>query len=270
MIKYIKKHYPSLYRKYRSTSFYERSEARRHQRKEPKRLKRIKQWQDAFKRLFNGKLEVLHGPFKGLKYIDEATCSVFLPKIVGSYEEPIHPWIYEVIERNYSTLIDLGCAEGYFAVGLAAKCKNASVHAFDVDDNAGALITKLLKTNNLTDQVKVKINYELSEVEELIDDATFIMCDIEGAEYDLLDPEKIPSLKKCDIVLEVHDCMVPGITEKLVETFSETHKIEIVYDYKRDKSLYPEILKFEQSDIDLVLDERRPKAMSWMRLSHLT
>ena len=128
---------------------------------------------------------------------------------------------------------------------------------------------KLLKANNLEDRMKVQINYKLSEVEALIDDATFIMCDIEGAEYNLLDPKKIPSLIKCDIVLEVHDCILPGVTEKLIETFSKTHKIEIIYDYKRDKKLYSEILEFEQSDIDLVLDERRPNAMSWMRLTHL-
>ena len=90
MRKFFKKHYPSLYRKYVSTSFSEKQEVRRYKRKEPKRLKRIEKWQDAFKRLFNSELEVLHGPFKGLKYINEATCSVFLSKIVGSYEEPIH------------------------------------------------------------------------------------------------------------------------------------------------------------------------------------
>jgi hypothetical protein len=50
-----------------------------------------------------------------------ALCSTFIPKIIGSYECELHPAIEEIIVNNYAEVWDVGCAEGYYAVGSGFK-----------------------------------------------------------------------------------------------------------------------------------------------------
>ena len=57
-----------------------------------------------------------------------------------------------------------------------------------------------------------------------------VLCDIEGAEEELLDPDLAPALRKLDIIVESHECLRPGITQKLLSRFEATHTIELIED----------------------------------------
>ena len=61
------------------------------------------------------------GPFQGMRYIGRAFGSVYFPKLLGIYEREIYPYIDRVIPEGHDLLVDIGVAEGYFAVGLALK-----------------------------------------------------------------------------------------------------------------------------------------------------
>ena len=56
-----------------------------------------------------------------------------------------------------------------------------------------------------------------------------VLCDIEGAEQELLNPELAPALKVMDIIVESHECLIPGITQVLVDRFKETHQITLLF-----------------------------------------
>ena len=56
-----------------------------------------------------------------------------------------------------------------------------------------------------------------------------MLCDIEGAEQELLNPELAPALKVMDIIVESHECLIPGITQVLVDRFKETHQITLLF-----------------------------------------
>ena len=76
---------------------------------------------ELLKKLFANKV-VLTGIFKGLKYPElTAYGSALYPKLIGSYEKELCPTLARLLEKNYSEIIDTGCAEGYYAVGLALK-----------------------------------------------------------------------------------------------------------------------------------------------------
>ena len=98
---------------------------------------------------------VQHGPFAGMKYVDQAVCSCYAPKLVGCYEAELHDVLERAITGDYSTLIDVGCAEGYYAVGLACRLPNKKVYAFDLDPRARELCTEMAKLNGVGDQVIV-------------------------------------------------------------------------------------------------------------------
>jgi hypothetical protein len=67
--------------------------------------------------VFNNQYIVHYGPFQSMKYIEHANGNQLLPKILGSYEQPIQDWLWNAISKQYETIIDIGCAEGYYAVG---------------------------------------------------------------------------------------------------------------------------------------------------------
>src|SRR6478672_6897407 len=67
-------------------------------------------------------LVVQHGPFKGMKYPGvNSVGSALIPKLLGSYERELHPLIDSICAGQYDQVVDIGCAEGYYAVGLAMR-----------------------------------------------------------------------------------------------------------------------------------------------------
>jgi len=63
-------------------------------------------------------------------------------KILGCYEAEITPAVEEAISRNYRTMLDVGCAEGYYAVGLARGVPGSVVYA-GVDEKCRSLCARL-------------------------------------------------------------------------------------------------------------------------------
>jgi hypothetical protein len=86
---------------------------------------------------------VQEGPFAGMHYLDH-TRDPILPKLVGSYEAEIHSWICAAIKLEYRTLIDVGCAEEYFSVGMALAMPGARIYTFDLDPRQQAACQCLL------------------------------------------------------------------------------------------------------------------------------
>ena len=58
-------------------------------------------------------LTVANGPFKGMRYAAaQSVGSALLPKLLGSYESELHGALEEMFVRKYTTVVDIGCAEG--------------------------------------------------------------------------------------------------------------------------------------------------------------
>ena len=82
--------------------------------------------------------------------------------------------------------------------------------------------------NGVQDRVKVQGLYDGANFALLPEGKTLILCDIEGDEEELIDPEKYPALKKLDIIVEIHDLFRPKLSEQLIEKFKPTHEIVLV------------------------------------------
>ena len=64
-------------------------------------------------------LTVKNGPMAGLKYPSFSSFgSSIFPKLVGTYENELAPIINKLNATQYKLIIDIGCAEGYYAIGL--------------------------------------------------------------------------------------------------------------------------------------------------------
>lgn len=208
---------------------------------------------------FQGKATVRGGPFKGMKYIEISHGSQLLPKLLGSYEEPIHKWVENVIKKRYRVIVDIGCAEGYYAIGFALKIPEATVYAYDTNEEAIKMLETMAKMNQVDGRIKVGAFCDHKELNEICSINTLVFCDIEGDERELLDPIKVPNIINADLIIESHDFFRPGTTELLIGRFSKTHKISIVVDYSRDREKYISTLdnKPSDNDLDMIFDEIR-------------
>ena len=95
---------------------------------------------------------VLSGPFVGMDYVQQATGSALMPKLLGSYEAELHETLEKIAATEYAAIIDIGCAEGYYAIGLAMRLPNAQVYAFDIDPEARELCTAMARLNGVEER----------------------------------------------------------------------------------------------------------------------
>ncbi len=65
--------------------------------------------------------EVAGGPFASMQYVPDAFSVAITARLVGCYEAELHNTIEEVIARRPPLVVNVGCAEGYYAVGLARR-----------------------------------------------------------------------------------------------------------------------------------------------------
>lgn len=98
---------------------------------------------------------VAHGPFAGMLYPVAAAEGGRAPRLLGVYEASLHPVIETVIARPYAGVIDIGSAEGYYAVGLALRMPAALIHARDTNPAARDLCGQLARANGVEDRLQI-------------------------------------------------------------------------------------------------------------------
>jgi len=173
--------------------------------------------------------QVLAGPFAGMQLLDQTSWGDFVAKVLGTYEAELHPILFDLISSlRYDLVVNVGCAEGYYAVGLAIQMPPARVYAFDISEQAQKICALAAERNMVGDRLSVAglcntatLNAILKEGEKAL-----LVLDCEGSEIDLLRPDAVPYLKNSDILVECHDFLDPRITTTLVDRFKPTHTIQ--------------------------------------------
>jgi hypothetical protein len=209
---------------------------------------------------------VLSGPLKGLDFVEESSEGCHVPKLLGCYEQPLQPFIQSAIERNYDSVLNIGCAEGYYAVGLSLVMPITKMYAFDTDLNAQKNCLLLAEKNGVAARVIIGPRFDTSDFKDYDAKNTLIFCDIEGAELELLDPSIAPTLVGFDIIVESHECLVSGITQTLVSRFSKTHTITQIDDsgYRILKNLPKWFSNLNHLDQLLAMWEWRSGPTPWL------
>lgn len=195
-------------------------------------------------------LVVSGGPFAGLRYPD-ATATSLIPKLLGAYERELHGVIEQAIRAEPHQIVNVGAADGYYAVGLARRCPAAAVHAFEADPRARALLERVAAANGVMPRIEGMAG--IDALRRLADVRTLVVMDCEGCEGTLLDPEQVPLLRTARIVAELHDFAVPG--ETVTARFAATHDITLIPTGAQPPG--------RGSPLSLALSEYRPGPMRW-------
>jgi hypothetical protein len=219
--------------------------------------------------LFTNK-EVSHGPFQGMKYPSLSSVgSALYPKLMGCYEKELHGVIYSLLLKNYTEIIDIGCAEGYYAIGLGLKLVNAKVYAYDTDETARNLCYQMAKLNSIENRMVIKETCTAGELGKFkFSGKALIICDCEGYERYLFNEANIKNLTNCDLLIETHDFIDLNISENMVNLFNKTHNIQIVKsidDIEKAKTYaYEETNSLSLNEKITIYREWRPAIMEWL------
>ncbi len=212
-------------------------------------------------------LTVLRGPFAGLKYPGvKSYHSALIPKLLGCYETELHPLVEVICARGYDTIHNIGCAEGYYAAGLARRMPDARIIAYDTDEGARHACEEMAELNRVADRMTVKGGLNQEDLLRM-PDGCLIICDCEGFEATLLNQAVARHHRRSAFLIEIHDNVDPGISEMIRRAFEETHAIHQTTstDDLKKTSLYdfPELQGLSLRERRWLVSEHRPTLMDW-------
>ena len=207
---------------------------------------------------------VLNGPFKGMKYPKDTIFKRnLIPKLIGSYEDELHPWINLLIAEKYANIINVGSADGYYSVGFAIACPDANVTSFDTDPWARSATRQLAVANNVINSRMLSMCTPIWLAQNLSTNS-LIIVDCEGFEETLLDPSVAPSLFHADILVELHDHAAPDIESTIRRRFESTHEIRSVSWKQKASRDYSNLEFLSPSMADAALSEGRSAPQEWL------
>jgi hypothetical protein len=172
---------------------------------------------------------VRYGIFAGMNLKPtRGKANQYYSKLLGIYEKELLPVWHQVIGRSYDLILNVGAAEGYYAVGLALAHRNVKVVAFEASDASRTVLANLAAAND----ARVDI-YGFCDVPSLVRvlegvHRALIILDIEGFEYELLAACAIDQLRACDVLLETHEVFGVPVAQEIISRFSPTHDVQVI------------------------------------------
>jgi hypothetical protein len=211
---------------------------------------------------------VYSGPFAGMALPSTVAWldGDISPKLLGSYESELHALVSAAAGQPYQLLLNIGCAEGYYAIGFARLMPQTRIFAFDADENAQRICREAAMMNGVGNRVSIHGQCDAATLNAALaeEDRPFLWMDCEGAEMHLLSPAAVPRVSHCDFVVECHDMMDRSITATLQSRFAATHDLRIIEEGPRNPNAHPFLRTLGSLDRWLSICEFRPETMHWL------
>ena len=186
--------------------------------------------------------QIYAGPFAGLKIPDLVSGKLNIYEVLGVYESCIRPFIGDLINQKIKDIMIIGGNRGYYAAGFSYLLKPDNLYVYEMDEKFHPTIRSWVELNDLKDfEIYQKAEEEsMKNWDKKLD---LVLVDCEGAEFDLLDPEKFSWQKNVHMIVEIHYFYNSKITGAIVERYQKTHHIEMVYDDLSENQLIDNFLQ---------------------------
>ena len=204
------------------------------------------------------------GPFAGMEYLSVASEGALMPRLLGTYESELHPHLAAIAAEGVDCVIDVGCAEGYYAVGLARMMPDVTVYARDIDEQARLLCADLAARNGVSERVIVGGEFKPQDFQAFAGRRVLVMVDAEGAEVDILQPDLAPALAQMTIIVETHDVYRQDALATVRGRFEATHDIVKVNTGTKHLTGPPWLMDFNHLDQLLAVWEWRQRPTPWL------
>lgn len=221
-------------------------------------------------RVFNKTRErVASGPFRGIQFVRHHDFGTPVPKVLGTYEKELHPVIDSLSQERLDGVINVGAAEGLYAVGLALRVPSVPVVVFETLDEGRRSIERMARRNGVWDRLLVHGSCTSGSLAKFLDAERryLLIMDVEGEEVEILDPDIVARLGRSFLVVETHDFRVTNCTASIAERFVSSHDIRIIEAVERRCADFPLKLALPRATKRRLMNERRPMAagpMKWL------
>jgi hypothetical protein len=195
--------------------------------------------------------------------------------LLGTQEIELHDAVENIVSRGYKTIINIGAADGYYALGLARRLPQACVLAYEGNSSHHRYLDTSACANGVGERIFIRgfcRGDDLRAALATVRQPALVICDIEGGEMNLLDLESIAALRSVDLLVETHDQYVADCTETLTSRFAPTHAVQQFSGRPRVASDFPSATLplltriFPETAIEL-MNERREEPQQWLMLT---
>jgi hypothetical protein len=228
-----------------------------------KRARQAQRQRDEKVLLDHTPLMVLSGPFAGMNL--GGACSPIGPKVLGTHEMELWALIETIARSPVQHIVNVGAADGFYAVGLLRHLPAARATAFEMLTSHHAHIDTLARANGVRDRLAIRGICDSSTLSSTLnrDERTIVIMDVEGAERDLLDVARAPGLRHAEILVEVHDFVDPQISALIRQRYEATHRITVYRSRPRALADLPSVRGVEHTMLIRLANEGRPALMEW-------
>ena len=215
---------------------------------------------------------VEHGPFAGMKLIafSHISSAPLALKLFGLYEREVVDFL--VSQKGMDTLINLGAGDGYFSVGLLRSGTVDRALSFEIDRKGREAIAQNAAQNGVADKVQIfgaadgSLLHSL-QAEGVVPASTIFLCDIEGAEFAVVDDALAEFLADATFVIEIHDFLFAdgaARLEALKTRLGRHHDVEMVKAGPADWRGIAELEALHDNARALVTSDGRKKLGLWL------
>lgn len=216
--------------------------------------------------------EVQRGPFAGIRMDrhNSASKGQLGLKIFGLYESVV----VEAIEQfgPFTDFINIGACDGYFTLGLLKSGLAKRSICFETVKSRQKAIRRYAENNDLGDRVVVlgtaneQIGRQIAEHEFKPHDS-LVICDIEGAEFDLLTENFLHQLEGSTMIIELHDRIREEpieLREKLISRLPEGYEHKILAWRPPNLDGITDFAELSDNDRALATSEGRKTQGEWL------
>lgn len=214
-------------------------------------------------------LTVKGGLFSGMKYASlESVGSEIFPKLAGTYEDELFPMLKLLSSNQYDLIVNIGHAEGFYAIGLAKLFPTNYVYAYDIDAHAEELCTRMALLNNVQDRVLIKGSCSAAILANItLGKRCLIICDCEGYEKELFVKSNIAAYADSHLIIELHPMEDALIKSYVTDLFNDSHDLQFVSSQDTARKIFELPNDFSNFSFDekyKIVDEHRPFTMDWL------
>ena len=185
-------------------------------------------------------IKVWSGPFVGMCWGTHAVGSELTPKLFGTYEKEIA----EIIEHLpvFDLAIDIGAAEGWYAVGLLYRKIARSVVAFEIIGSGQKACRDNAERNAVAEHLEVRGECSVGELQRLLesrprpDFRVLIVSDCEGCEDELFVPSVLKLCREAHLLIETHESQAPGTHLRLARELESSHRVIHIKPVRRSRA----------------------------------
>ncbi len=188
------------------------------------------------------------------------------PKILGTYEKEIQEELSRWTERKFNRLINVGGAEGFYAVGIMKTLDVDEAIVYEKLEEGRNMIHAISENNRVSQYINIFSCCEESDLYEICDESLcdLVFMDVEGAEVELLSSRVIAKLRNSAVVVEAHDFCVNNCTNLVRDRLHRTHATKILTSRERVAKDFPLSFPLPKAIKFAMMDERRPEVMNWI------